>query len=1399
MATSSDSVKSQDYVDFDEYIDIQLRKTGSTIKTTDVLTAVVGILTLVTLYLLVFVICDHWLVPGGFGPVSRGIMLALVVGAAGAWLVLKVVWPWRRRVSGLYAASTIEKASPALKSSLLNLVDLSRSGYEVRPEIYESIERRAALALSHVDVNEAVDRRSLLRLSNVLLAVVVLFCLYWIFSPKNPATSLWRAMIPAADVGVATRTEIFNVRPGDKDVLARSQLEVTADLRGEIPAQTFLYFTTADHKFVDERIEMRLENESSKRFRCVMTGDNGAGLLQNMTYRIVAGDAATPEYKIRVIQPPTATIESIRLEYPEYTRRESVIQAAGAIDALEGTKVTLKARANMPLRSPASLQFFDDETASKRAEEIPIRVTDGTKLQVEWKLEIRSDGTYPHYYRIFCTNEAGESDPSPSLYSLAIRPDQPPEIILRDPKTDLELPANAVLPLVIEARDPDFTLRYVDLNIEKDGSPINGPTIYDGHDQQFKTTYKWSLRDYHLRPKETVTYWLQSKDNRQPIANTSTTPKLRIRIVDPVPEDQVKKNLEMAQKRQKEEFDKSEAARSAQEKPDDEQAAADAKEKQQKQANRPKGKARQQQPEQPQRARQNEKADNQNDQTQNGEGEQQGKGDQGQSQDGQKDKNSAADGQNKKQELNPDDSADDSKVLQKLLDKQQPDEDKENNSQSKGQGSQGADDQGKTDKNAASPDQKEKQKSGSSPDSAQSGKPSENKSAEAAQKEKQSQSTGSKSGEQQNGEEKNQSQPQKDAKEQSSNSGEKKLESIGSKPQGEKSPDSNKGGDKSGAEQKSKAAEQKGSENGAQKGTEKGEQKGAEKGEKGSKHDSANRSPESKDRQDKTGDRQDNKSSGDHKTDSAAQDQNRNSDSQKDAGSKEDQSRNDSSKSGRQPDRTPDAKQQPGAQGGSKDADKDQNGAQKKSETQPQNGNEAGGEKRNDQSDKQGAAQNQTRAKDAQQSSSPKNGEEATPNQTTKKEPGAKDAGEKQAGEKQAQRGDAAQKGSQKPDAARKDEPNQKPRPDASKVDGKNSDPDKAEKTNVAPPDGAKGQKARPDDRRPKKNLDEELPPTNPKATGERPNATPDKKNLSPPGGRESDVGPEADKQQSAAPKDATSEQASQKSAEQKSGAQKAGAQQKAGDQQGADGQKKADASKSDGQKAGGEKESAQKAGGQQASDKKSAGDQGAGSKGEGQGKGQGQQGQGQGGKEGAQGTSRTAGTKGGKQGAGNGKAQDGNSGGGFNNGSSNGPGEGLVDTTKEANLDYAKKATDLVLRRLDDQLKRGEVDEKVQEELGWTKDQIRRFVERMKKQAQAADEPNSPAAEARRLQFEETLKSLNLRSPAKSRSSQAVPKSNDAEMESKRSIPPPEYRDLYNAFTKSLARPAPPPADDKK
>lgn len=1471
MATSSDQVHGHQYVDFDEYIDIQLRKTGSTIKTTDVMTAVVGILTLVTLYLLFFVILDHWVVPGGFGPVTRGIMLAVVGSAACAWLIWKIVLPWRRRVSGLYAASTIEKASPALKSSLLNLVDMSRSGHHVSPEIYQSIERRAALALTHVDVNEAVDRRSLLRLSNVLLAVVVLFCLYWIFSPKNPATSLWRAIVPSADVGVATRTEIFNVQPGDKDVLARSQLEVTADVRGEIPGQTFLYFTTADRKFVDERVEMRLENEATRKFRCVLTGDNGGGILQNMTYRIVAGDATTLEYSIRVIQPPAATIESIRLDSPAYTRREPVVQTTGAIDALEGTRVSLKARANMPLRSPASLQFFDDETASTRAEEIPIRVTDGTKLDVDWKLEIRSDGTYPHYYRIFCKNTAGESDPSPSLYSLAIRPDQPPEILLLDPKTDLELPANSVLPLAIEARDPDFLLTYIDLNIEKDGSTVNGPSIYtEANAQQVKTTYRWSLAEYHFRPKDTVTYWLQAKDNRQPIANVSRTAKLRIRIIDPVSPEQVKKNLEMAEKRQKEEQQKSDAERAAQEKSNDDQPAPD-RDKQQRPPQRPKnGKpgAPRPSPKDPsKRAPGAENSDDPNGQGQNGQGENGASGQQddngGKGQDHQKDQDPA--GPEDKKPLNPDNSADDARAMQKIMDQQRREQEQEKNPSSTGKPDQGAPNKNDTNKKEGEqpktgPDNKpqdqndkkpnEKNQSGSPGDSGEKGNESEKKSGQGKQDESQNPSAGSKSesheskaGEQRSGEapkpgdKNNRSQGQPGSKQQPGPNGQK-PDSTGSKPSSGNS-EPNKEGTKGDGPQNSKPAPQnsagKSAENGPKKGPENGPENAPEKR-------PANGAAEGSQHKE-----QPDKSPADEKTGAANREQRPNSDLQQQGAPKEKPSSAESpKKSGDQPDRTPNSQQPSANEGNPSSDDKNNAGQHKKNEGQSQNGAEGSDPKGNEQNRQNGPQGNQPQPRDGQsrdskpgdsQAANRQNGNESgrkqpSAEQSTTKEPGANEAGEKREGttepgskkaagerpsERRTQSGETSP--NEKPDrqqsaTPRSERGDRKQTPDSDRTGDKNrseqgreNGKEKTDASDAARGDDKNRPKPRPDDRPSRGKVNEESPRTNPQARDEESNAIRDKKNRI--GGGESQLGPSGDAQEKAAEK-ATGKTAGKEATspreKREQSTQETGDSQNARAQEGAGGKQQPRESNPAESKAGEgkpgspkDKQSPQASpdqgqAGQQPNGQGQQGSQGEqGQQGQGQ---QGQSGQGQSGKEGQ---SNAASPQGGKPGPGAGQSSKGNNGGGFNNGNGGGDGAPLEDTTNQANLDYARRATDLVLNRLQDQLKRGEVDKKLEEELGWNKEQIRRFVERMKMQSQAVDDPNSPAALARRRQFEETLKTLNLRSTARRRTSQGLPKSNDAEMESKRSIPPPEYRDLYDAYTRSLAKPVPPSADDKK
>ena len=169
IVTSAEPQMKKQYAEFDEFVDYQLGKTQAGIKTTDVLTALAAIVTLVLSYLLIFVVLDHWVVTGGFGYTMRVLLLSGVVVIAVGWLAWKVVLPYSKNVTKLFAARTLENSTPELKSGLLNLVDLQRGEREVSKPILNSIEKQAAIALSKIDVDQSVDRRPLLWMSYAML------------------------------------------------------------------------------------------------------------------------------------------------------------------------------------------------------------------------------------------------------------------------------------------------------------------------------------------------------------------------------------------------------------------------------------------------------------------------------------------------------------------------------------------------------------------------------------------------------------------------------------------------------------------------------------------------------------------------------------------------------------------------------------------------------------------------------------------------------------------------------------------------------------------------------------------------------------------------------------------------------------------------------------------------------------------------------------------------------------------------------------------------------------------------------------------------------------------------------------------------------------------------------
>jgi hypothetical protein len=84
-------------------------------------------------------------------------------------LVAAVIWRFLIRpafltIHPLYAARMLDQNETGLDGSLLALVDLQASGRVRESSIHKALEKRAAVRLTEIHVDEAIDRRMLMRL-----------------------------------------------------------------------------------------------------------------------------------------------------------------------------------------------------------------------------------------------------------------------------------------------------------------------------------------------------------------------------------------------------------------------------------------------------------------------------------------------------------------------------------------------------------------------------------------------------------------------------------------------------------------------------------------------------------------------------------------------------------------------------------------------------------------------------------------------------------------------------------------------------------------------------------------------------------------------------------------------------------------------------------------------------------------------------------------------------------------------------------------------------------------------------------------------------------------------------------------------------------------------------------
>ncbi|MEZ6126919.1 MAG: hypothetical protein R3C49_27695 [Planctomycetaceae bacterium] len=554
MSTAID--RNGQYADCDEFIDHQLQTARRRIKWTDLLTAALLAGVLLVGYVLVFTVLDHWIVDGGFSAFTRMTLLITVLSVCMGILFRYVILPWSKTIHPLYAARMLDGSGSGLQGTLVSLVDLQTSSVTVSDTVRKTIERRAAVKLAKVNLDEAIDRSALMKLGLALLALLLLTCLYAVFSPK--AISLLRPLT-LTTAEVATRTRILKVDPGNTIIAAGEQLPIRVDLSGDLPERVLVLYTTEDKTYVDEALTMQA-TEQDGRLQVVLMGEPERGLRQNFSYRIEAGDATSEEFHVTVNQPPSANITELQYHFPQYMQLPDLITQNGNLAAWEGAEVQLTAEANTDLKS-AVLKFSDTATFDTPAEEVPLQV-DGRRVTGRMTLELRSDRSSPKFCRIEVRDTEGRTDPKPTVYAVNIRPDKPPVVKLLDPLNDLRVPANAIVPLLVEAEDPDFLLRSVKLEFEVNGEARTPELLYDatrsGLQQSWTGSYEFNLGSLELKSGDSVTYSITARDNRPPLGNQSRTGTLTLQIDEPVSTDEVKQRLQQDRQLQQQQLEQRE-------------------------------------------------------------------------------------------------------------------------------------------------------------------------------------------------------------------------------------------------------------------------------------------------------------------------------------------------------------------------------------------------------------------------------------------------------------------------------------------------------------------------------------------------------------------------------------------------------------------------------------------------------------------------------------------------------------------------------------------------------------------------------------------------------------------------------------------------------------------------
>ncbi len=453
------------------------------------------------------VLLDHLFV------LQRGARMAFLQAflfACGGGLLAATLYPVLRNLGRLYVARRIEQREPELGNALISYLQVRRDP-RVPTEVKRLLARKAQGHVRSADTGVAVDFSPFVRMVAVVSAVIIIFVVYAVFSPKSTPVSMARLFRPKADILPPTATRLTNIEPGDMYVIEgdRPTLEVRVD--GARPASVYAVW---DGQSFQGRT-LLLSSSESGLWRTVFPP-----VLEDGGYTVRAGDTRSERLAIEVL--PEPIVEKLRLQVrpPEYTGLPTGTVTDGDVQAVKGSRVTVQVSTNLP-PGRGALEFGSGLRVVLDA------APDAAQLTGQFTV-LRSDTYQVRFQTQPYPGGKTFQNRNPLQFTLTCLEDRAPQVQLHGPADGLAVSPEDTVPLEYTASD-DFGLDRVVLRSSVWGVSRSPLTVAENPGRrQEAAEFNWHLAELDLTAGQVVTYYLEAVDRHQPDAQTGRSETRRL-------------------------------------------------------------------------------------------------------------------------------------------------------------------------------------------------------------------------------------------------------------------------------------------------------------------------------------------------------------------------------------------------------------------------------------------------------------------------------------------------------------------------------------------------------------------------------------------------------------------------------------------------------------------------------------------------------------------------------------------------------------------------------------------------------------------------------------------------------------------------------------------------------